>query len=108
MTKIYEGSGIYTVHLSSGKTIELTEDEINEISENSQIVEDAEVLEDEIKQMLNSIEEQMQYIREIEDDIIPKLDECSNYIRKASYKEEYRKIVTSLEGVMGELGSLGS
>lgn len=33
MTKIYEGAGLYTLHLSSGKTLELTQDEINEIIE---------------------------------------------------------------------------
>jgi len=33
MTKIYEGSGLYTIHLSSGKTLELTDDEIKEIIE---------------------------------------------------------------------------
>lgn len=33
MTKIYEGAGLYTIHLSSGKTLELTDDEIKEIIE---------------------------------------------------------------------------
>ncbi len=34
MTKIYEGGGIYTISFGcSGKTIELTEDEIKEILE---------------------------------------------------------------------------
>jgi len=33
MTKIYEGCGEYTIHLSSGKTVTLNEDELGEISE---------------------------------------------------------------------------
>lgn len=33
MTKVYEGGGVYTISLTSGKTIELTEDELNEIIE---------------------------------------------------------------------------
>ncbi len=39
MTKLYEGGGIYTVHLASGKTLELTDDEINEIASDAGVVE---------------------------------------------------------------------
>ena len=107
MIKLYEGGGIYTLHLTSGKTLELTEDEINEIAAAAGIVEELHDVENELKQILNSIEEQGQYIREVEDEILPKLDECTKYIRRQSYKEEYRNILNHLEGVLGELDSLG-
>jgi len=40
MTKIYDGSGQYTVHLNSGKTLILTEDEFNDFAESAGIVEE--------------------------------------------------------------------
>ena len=42
MTKIYEGAGVYTVFFSTGKTLELTEDEMNEMAADAGIVEELE------------------------------------------------------------------
>lgn len=51
MTKIYEGGGIYTVSLTSGKVLELTEDEINEIAVDAGLVED---LQEEMQDHINT------------------------------------------------------
>jgi hypothetical protein len=106
MIKQYEGNGVYNLHLTSGRELCLTENEINEITEDF-IEEELKDLENENKSMLNSIEEQGQYIREIEDEIIPKLDECVDFIRKESNKQTYRSLITQLEDVMSELDCLG-
>lgn len=40
MIKQYEGNGVYTLHLTSGRELCLTEDEINEIADNSEQIEE--------------------------------------------------------------------
>lgn len=40
MTKIYQGGDTYHLHMISGKVFDVTEDEFNEIAEDSPIVED--------------------------------------------------------------------
>ncbi len=51
MTKLYEGGGIYTLHLTSGKTLELTDDEINEIASDAGVVEE---LQEEMQDHINT------------------------------------------------------
>jgi len=48
MTKIYEGAGVYTVHLSSGKTLELTESELEEF-----VTEEREEIKQHLKEEFN-------------------------------------------------------
>jgi len=71
MTKMYEGGGIYTLHLTSGKTLELTEDELKEIAEESPAYQ--ELQEEYDTDMYNSI------IKDIED-ALSELDSLGKYI----------------------------
>ena len=80
MTKIYEGNGIHTVHLSSGNILRLSEDEMNEIAnENDRIVElevelaDTEALYERTKESLNTTVKQLQ-------DAEDKIESMQDYI----------------------------
>lgn len=64
MTKLYEGGGIYTVHLARGKTLELTEDEINEIAADAGVVGE---LEEEMQDHINTANMYEKTITKIKD-----------------------------------------
>ena len=104
---MYEGGGIYTVHLTSGKTLELTEDELKEIAEDSpayqELQEEYDTDRSELKNILADIEEQGEHIRKLED-VPNKLDAIK--VRRADQKM-YNAIIKDIEDALSELDSLG-
>lgn len=105
MTKIYEGGGVYTISFGcSGKTIELTEDEMKELAEESpayqELQEDYNTDKTELDNILGDIEE---HIRKLED-IPNRLDAIK--VRRADQKM-YDAIIKDIEDTLGELDSLG-
>lgn len=72
MIKLYNGAGELEITFScSGRTIEMTDDELNELSTASDdykdLLEDFNIAKEENKDMLNSIEEQLEGIRTLEE-----------------------------------------
>lgn len=68
MTKIYHGNGIYELHFCTGKKIELTEEEINDLVEDSDIVEELqEELNDSKKEALDTQKDLSMYQRTFKD-----------------------------------------
>ena len=108
MTKIYDGAGIYTVSFGcSGKTIELTEDEMDEIAQESptyqEMEEDYKRDKTELDSILLDIENQGEYIRKLED-VPNRLDAIK--VRRADQKI-YDQVIKDIEDTLQELDSLG-
>ena len=108
MTKIYDGAGIYTVFFGcSGKTIELTQDEMEEIAQESpayqEMEEDYKRDKQELDSILLDIENQGEYIRKLED-IPNRLDAIK--VRRADQKI-YDQVIKDIEDALQELDSLG-
>ena len=101
MIKLYEGCNINTIYLSSGKKIELTEDEFEEIifKEISPI---KEKLQEEVKGMLHSIESTLEPLREA-DSILQKLKEIKQF---AKNQNEFDTLVKELEDYIDEADSI--
>lgn len=97
MTKIYDGAGIYTVSFEcSGKTIELSEQEMEEIANESPVFQ-------ELDNILLDIENQGEYIRKLED-VPNRLDAIK--VRRADQKM-YDQIIKDIEDALQEIDSLG-
>lgn len=108
MTKIYDGAGIYTVSFGcSGKTIELSEQEMEEIANESPVFQEME--EDykrdkqELDNILSDIENQGEYIRKLED-VPNRLDAIK--VRRADQKL-YDQVIKDIEDALQEIDSLG-
>ena len=71
MIKLYNGSGELEITFSSsGRTIEITDDELNELSTTSddykELLEDFNIAKEENKDILNTIEQHLEGIRTLE------------------------------------------
>lgn len=106
MFSIYEGNDIYTLHLESGKTLELSESEINEIRNHRTIISDLEKEIQDLKEsndmMLPDIEEQEQYIRESEM-LVLKLVSLVENIKAVKSQKEIKETVKELKSSIDDL-----
>jgi hypothetical protein len=73
MTKIYQGGDTYHLHMLSGKVLDVTTDEINEIAEESPIVED---LREEVAEAKNEYNRARGYAS----DACGEIDELESYL----------------------------
>lgn len=73
MTKIYQGGDTYHLHMISGKVLDVTTDEFNEIAEESPIVED-------LREDVRVAKEDYDAAEKQAKDIISQLDELESYI----------------------------
>lgn len=106
MISLYEGNDIYTLHLESGKTLELSESEINEIRNHRTNISDLEKEIQDLKEsndmMLSDIEEQGQYIRESEM-LVLKLESLVENIKAVKLQKEIKETLRELKSSIDDL-----
>lgn len=105
MIKLYNGSGELEITLTStGRTIEITDDELNELSTTSddykELLEDFNIAKEENKDMLKSIEEHLEGIRTLEDAL--------GVLKDKLTRREQRDILADIENILeNEVDILG-
>lgn len=106
MVIYYEGNDIYTLHLSSGKSLELSTYELDEInSKNKSMLElEREIidLKESNNMMLRDIEEQGEYIRECEN-LVLQLEESIEDIKNKKVKDNILNTIKELKSNIDSL-----
>ena len=97
MIKLYNGSGELEITLTStGRTIEITDDELNELSTTSddykELLEDFNIVKEENKDILKSIEEHLGGIRTLEDAL--------GVLKDKLTRREQRDILADIENIL--------
>ena len=97
MVKLYNGSGELEITFSSsGRTIEMTDDELNELSTTSddykELLEDFNIVKEENKDILKSIEEHLAGIRTLEDAL--------GVLKDKLTRREQRDILADIENIL--------
>lgn len=102
----YEGNDIYTLHLNSGKSLELSTYELDEInSRNKSMLElEREIidLKESNNMMLRDIEEQGEYIRECES-LVSQLEELIENIKAVKLQKEIKETIKELKSNIDSL-----
>ena len=105
MVKLYNGSGELEITLTStGRTIEMTDDELNELSTTSddykELLEDFNIAKEENKDILNTIEQHLEGIRTLEDAL--------GVLKDKLTRREQRDILADIENILeNEVDILG-
>ena len=105
MVKLYNGAGALEITLTStGRTIEMTDDELNELSTASddykELLEDFNIAKEENKDMLKSIEEHLEGIRTLE--------AALGVLKDKLTRSEQRDILADIENILeNEVDILG-
>lgn len=106
MVIYYEGDDIYTLHLNSGKSLELSTYELDEInSRNKSMLElEREIidLKESNNMMLRDIEEQGEYIRECES-LVSQLEELIENIKAVKLQKEIKETIKELKSNIDSL-----
>ena len=106
MVTYYEGNDIYTLHLSSGKTLELSTYEMDEITSKSknilELEEELFKIKEDNKIILNDIEEQGEYIRECEN-LVMQLEELTEDIKNKKVKDNILNTIKELKSNIDSL-----
>lgn len=109
MVTYYEGNDIYILHLSSGKSIELTTYELEEINSKNQIILKLEESIKDLKEsnniMLKDIEGQAKYIRDCEKLAI-QLEESIKDIKDKKVKDNILDTIKELKSNIDNLDFL--
>ena len=97
MVKLYNGSGELEITLTStGRTIEMTDDELNELSTTSddykELLEDFNIAKEENKDILNTIEQHLEGIRTLEDAL--------GVLKDKLTRREQRDILADIENIL--------
>lgn len=96
MTKIYQGGDTYHLHMISGKVLDVTTDEINEIAEESPIVED-------MREDVRVAKEDYDRARGYAGDACGEIDELESYLmseREDVDLDEVLRLVQSIKGTV--------
>lgn len=97
MVKLYNGAGdLEITFTSTGRTIEMTDDELSELSTVSEdykeLLEDCENVKEENKEILKSIEEHLEGIRTLEDAL--------GVLKDKLTRREQRDILADIENIL--------
>jgi len=94
MTKIYEGGDTYHLHSVSGKVLDVTTDEINEIAEESPIARD---LREEVAEAKNEYNRARGYAN----DACGEIDELESYLMSEREDVDLDEILRLVQGIKG-------